>query len=242
MTDFGHEPILVTGAARSATSMIAGVLDRCGAWGGRMSGANQYNKKGMFENSDIRNGVTKPFLASIGACRMGQDPLPDIDLCTKVATERGVELRDRVLSIIRGQGYLGTVKWFYKGAKMCLFWPVWNEAFPDATWIIVRRPDEDIISSCLTTAFMRKREGRSGWQAWLDVHKKRFREMADAGMNVTEVWSNEVVSGDFSALRTTVEGCGLSWDDDAVKEFVDPALYVHNRGGIGAEGIGRESP
>ena len=25
--------------------------------------------------------------------------------------------------------------WFYKGAKACLMWPMWHDAFPDAKWI-----------------------------------------------------------------------------------------------------------
>ena len=41
------EPILITGAARSGTSMSAGVVSLCGAWGGELSGPNVYNKKGM---------------------------------------------------------------------------------------------------------------------------------------------------------------------------------------------------
>lgn len=231
MTDFRHEPILVTGAARSATSMIAGIVHACGAWGGRLSGPNRYNKRGMFENSDIRNTVVKPFLVSIGADKMGQNPLPDIDLCRKIAAVKGPEIRRAVLKIVDGQRYSGNLRWFYKGAKMCLFWPVWHAAFPKATWVIVRRPDEDVVSSCVTTDFMRKRNGRTGWQDWLNEHKERFAEMQTEDLDVTEVWSNEVVRGDFGDIRRVVEKARLSWNGDAVKEFVDPALYVHDQGG-----------
>lgn len=235
MANFGHEPILVTGAARSATSMIAGIIAACGAWGGRTSGPNQYNKKGMFENADIRNTIVKPFFDSMGVDRMGQNPLPDVGRCKELAPMKGPEVRDAVLRTIRGQGYSGDIRWYYKGAKLCLVWPIWKEAFPNATWVIVRRPDVDIVSSCMTTAFMRKREGRAGWQEWLDEHKKRFQEMADAEMNVTEVWSNEVAAGRFNAVRAVVENVGLVWDEGAVSAFVDPTLYVHNAGGVHAE-------
>ena len=34
------DPILITGCARSGTSMIAGVINICGAFGGDMAGPN----------------------------------------------------------------------------------------------------------------------------------------------------------------------------------------------------------
>ena len=40
-------PIIITGCARSGTSLTAGVINICGAGGGEMSGATIYNKKGM---------------------------------------------------------------------------------------------------------------------------------------------------------------------------------------------------
>jgi hypothetical protein len=54
------DPILITGAARSGTSMTAGVINICGAFGGVLSGPNKNNKKGMFENNRIRQDIAKP--------------------------------------------------------------------------------------------------------------------------------------------------------------------------------------
>ena len=64
------DPILVTGAARSGTSMTAGIIHLCGAFGGKLSGPTTYNKKGMFENGTIRNELVKPFFSAIGADRL----------------------------------------------------------------------------------------------------------------------------------------------------------------------------
>jgi hypothetical protein len=67
-------PILITGCARSGTSMTAGIVHICGAFGGRMSGPTPNNRKGMFENEEVRNQIVKPYLSSIGADPLGQKP------------------------------------------------------------------------------------------------------------------------------------------------------------------------
>lgn len=162
-------PIFITGAARSGTSLVAGIFNLCGAWGGQMAGPNRNNQKGMFENVGIKSQVLKPYLRSIGCDQMGQKPLPDIDMLVQR------DVRTPTLEVIKHQGYRDGI-WMYKGAKMCLFFPVWAQSFPEARWIIVRRPDKDIISSCLRTSFMRAYKDRAGWQGWVDVHKKRFSD------------------------------------------------------------------
>lgn len=93
------EPILITGCARSGTSMTAGIFHTCGVWGGVMGGANRYNKKGTFENSAIRQSIVKLFLKEIGVDPLGQNPLPDINSLPKVD-----DWRDRILETLVHQG------------------------------------------------------------------------------------------------------------------------------------------
>lgn len=116
-------------------------------------------------------------------------------------------------------------KVFYLETSLCLMWHMWHRAFPDATWIIVRRADEDIIYSCQHTGFMRERKTKKGWQEWIEVHKRRFQEMHDAGLNVREVWPTKFVEGDFSEMRTIIEWLGLKWNDEAVQDFICPELF-----------------
>lgn len=65
-------PILITGCARSGTSMVAGVINMCGAFGGSMSGPNHNNAKGMFENARVRNNIVKPYLRQLHVDPLGQ--------------------------------------------------------------------------------------------------------------------------------------------------------------------------
>ena len=236
-----REPILITGCARSGTSMIAGVVNMCGAFGGKMSGPNKNNQKGMFENNTIREDITKPYLRRIGVDPMGQYPLPDVD---SILIPNG--WRKMVEDVMIEQGYVDG-PWMYKGAKMCLFWPVWHYAVPNAKWIIVRRRTGDIVTSCLKTGFMRafaREENRKavgatteaeGWLWWVHQHEKRFVEMINEGVNCKIVWPHRMVEGDYTQLYETLEWLGLEWKSE-VLGFIDPLLW-HARKKIKNNGI-----
>jgi len=237
-------PILITGCARSGTSMVAGIINMCGAWGGELSGPTRFNRRGMFENTRIRNDLVKPFLRDAGCDPMGQKPLPRIRrnlqgndpiLIGFGKGNRFVSVNDRLialwykslLDILKSQGYKGG-SWFYKGAKMCLIWPVWHGLFPKAKWIIVRRDAEDIVRSCLRTSFMRAFRKRSGWLYWVSVHEKRFEEMYEQKLDIREVWPQRMINGDFSQIQGVINALGLEWKFEEVKAFVEPKLW--NRG------------
>lgn len=219
-----NDPILITGCARSGTSMIGGIVHMCGAWGGEMSGPTKYNKKGMFENRIIRNVLIKTYLKESGLDRMGQLPLPDINNLKPFS-----DLKDRITYVIKKQQYEDG-PWFYKGAKMCLLWPIWNEAFPNAKWVIVRRSDKGIIDSCLRTGFMRAYKDTEGWQIWLDEHLKRFKEMRKAGLDIIEIWPEWIIEeGNYRYIKRMIKYLGLKWKDKIIKDFVTPDLWHGNK-------------
>lgn len=209
--------------------MTAGIISLCGAWGGQLAGGTKYNQRGMFENTEIRNQIVKPFLIKIGCDPMGQKPLPEPDKNSDLKKDLVANsnwLRKEVLKIIRGQGYHNDSTWFYKGAKICLIWQMWHLAFPKAKWILVRRRDSDIIRSCMKTSFMKKCGNEKGWQEWINVHKKRFAEMRMMGLNMFEIWPQDIINGDFHKIRAALESFGLVWKKEKVVEFVSPALWT----------------
>lgn len=220
------DPILITGCARSRTSMVAGIINFCGAWGGVMSKPNRNNPKGMFENYEIRNTLLKPYLSSIGADRLGQFPLPNIK-----KIDENVNIKNKVKKIIFNQGYTSGA-WMYKGAKLCLIWPIWHYNFPEAYWIIVRRKTDGIINSCLHTSFMRAFKNKNiqnkvnvknqaeGWRWWIEQHKKRFKEMHKAELKIKEIWTDNIVAGDYREIKNLVEELSLKWDHKKVMNFV----------------------
>lgn len=233
-----QQPILITGCARSGTSMVAGIINLCGAFGGVMSGPNKNNQKGMFENHRIRQDIVKPYFRDIKVDPLGQFPLPEM-----MRLKIPMNWKDNVESIFKEQGYKNG-KWFYKGAKMCLHWPVWSYHWPNAKWIIVRRKKEDIVNSCLKTGFMRAfahdrnrkainvETEREGWQWWVEQHEKRFVEMIMAGLNVKQIWPERMINGDYSQINEMLEWLGMEWKSE-ITEFIEPKLWKARKIRIG---------
>ncbi len=217
--DYLDSPILITGCARSGTSLIAGIIDASGAFGGQMFGPNSFNARGMFENKYIRQEMVKPYLSAIYADPMGQSPLP-IASTVPIVQDWNLVFTKRMVE----EGYLdGPV--FYKGAKACLMWPVWAAAFPFARWIIVRRKTKEIVDSCLRTPFMRAWDKASKWEDWVDHHKQCFREMKAANLNTFEVWPENIIKGDLSEVKDMLQWLDLDWDERRVVEMVSPELW-----------------
>lgn len=223
-----NRPILITGAARSRTSLVAGIVHLCGAFGGQLLPPNINNKKGMFENFAIREQIIKPFLRYLNADPLGQNPLPDQEQVRKLTSGQGFGIiwKCRVLDILRSQGLHKEMRWFYKDAKICLTWQAWREAFPDARWIIVRRNTDEIIDSCLRTSFMKGYKNREGWEGWVNFHIKRFCEMLFSDMNITVIWTDKLLDGDYSVIQPLVEESGLKWDKNIIDAFVSSEITM----------------
>jgi len=212
-------PILITGCARSGTSMTAGIIDHHGAYGGKTIGGGPANPKGFFENREIRENILKPYMQLCGGDPKGQKPLPQINNLIKVTN-----LGFKIEQIIKYNGYHNG-PWYYKGAKMCLVWPTFHVHFPKAKWVIVRREDEDIINSCMNTGFMSAYKCAEGWQEWIDVHKLRFSEMHENGLQIKEVWPSKFVKGDYSEIKETIEWLGMKFNEEIVKDMVVPNKF-----------------
>lgn len=210
--------------------MVAGIIARCGTFGGRLGKGPGGNDRGFYENTEIREQVVKPYLYRCDADLLGQNPLPAIDHLAPYQ-----QLRDDVEKIMIHHGYK-TGPWFYKGNQMCLVWPIWHNAFPDAKWIIVRRDDESIAQSCLHTSFMRGHLTLDGWAGWVAEHKKRFQEMRDEpDLASKEVWPTEIVQGDTDSIKAVVRELGLEWQDDAIQGFVSKEMWRPNYGNVEAQ-------
>jgi hypothetical protein len=219
-----NSPILITGCSRSGTSVVAGVINLCGAFGGNIS-----NPK-MYENKIIKEEITISYLKKLNVDLLGQYPLPDVNC---LLSFRG--MKKKVEQIIIEDGYEKGV-WMVKDTKMSLVWPIWNTAFPHAKWIIVRRRTGDIIDSCLKTGFMRSFHDvnnqkaveangeKEGWLWWIHQHEKRFIEMIEAGLNCKVIWPERMVNGDFEQMKEIINWLKLKWNPECVK-FINTKLW-----------------
>lgn len=209
-----NNPILITGVERSGSTLIAKILDLCGVWSGYCNN--------MFENQTIVGFNNELLdLSPIG--------LPDVD-----TLQIPVNWGKSINGVLVAQKGLGK-PWMVKHSGLTRLWPVWNYAYPDAKWLIVRRKTGDVIQSCVKTGYMRifkdpvirneflfKTE-EEGWLWWIHQYEERFRNMIESGLNCRVIWPERMVTGDYHQMYETIEWLGLKWNND-IPKVIDPLL------------------
>jgi len=208
------KPILITGMERSGISLISEVVQICGALKGTPN--------------EIRDLLVKPFLRGIKADPNGQSPLPDIEMCKKLADSLKDKWRQRVEDIFSMNGLLNLENncWFYADPKSVLIWPIWVRAFPEARWIIVRRKDNDIIRSCLKTGYMSAYDDAKGWWGWLETYKRRFSELTEnKELSVWQIWPQRMIQGRLAEVKAMIHFLGLEWKEKEMDNFITPILW-----------------
>lgn len=218
-------PILITGIPRSGTSAIAAMINLCGAFGGNMS------KRGRFSNDTIQKIMVEPYLMRMGGDKKGQYPLPKIIL-------PDITWRSAIDGIMINEGYKGGI-WMYKDSRLGLMWPVWNDAYKNARWVIVRRRTGDILNSCIKTNYMsgfgvenQKAVGasdeREGWLWMIHQYELRFVEMIQKGLNCKVIWPERMKQGNFQQMYELCDWLNLPWKEEALC-FIDPLLWGNKR-------------
>ena len=209
-TDYLNNPVFVTGVERSGSSLIARILDMCGAFSGRTTQ--------MCENVNLK-GLTDTYYKQMGIDPRGQYPLPNTQEMLIPA-----DWKDQVFGRLGSEDYDEKQTWMYKGSRIAQIWPVWNHAFPNAKWIVVRRRTGDVIESCLKTGFMNAyadqqvqkvlgvETEREGWLWWVHEHEHLFVDMIDTGLNVKVIWPERMMDGNFDQIHEMLEWLGLPWN------------------------------
>jgi len=215
-----QDPILITGAPRSGTSMVAGIIHLLGAWGGNMIGPHLENPKGFFENGAIKEGVTDPYMFNLGYDLLGKREIPPL------RKRRIPRLKQDIRNVLSLEGY-DDGPWFFKSPMACLVSSAWIHVYKDAKWIIVRRDIEQNAQACINTSWM---IGRSGLQQWVDYvaeYNRRMDLMFDDidPDSIFSIWPQKIVDGEYSELENAIIALGLNWDEDAVVNFVDPDFW-----------------
>ena len=203
-------PIFITGCERSGSTIIAKIVSHCGAFTGTITE--------MYENIEVK-GLLDRYYDLVGADTRGQYPLPNTKKLI-IPTNWKQTVEDILIEEKCNEENL----WMLKGSRLCQIWPVWQYAFPNAKWIIVRRRTPDIIGSCLKTGYMRAYKDKEGWLGWVHEHENLFVEMIEAGINCKQVWPERLATGDYTQMKETVEWLGLTWKDDLVK-IIEPLMW-----------------
>ncbi len=215
-------PIFVTGIERSGNSFVARMISMCGAFSGRTTK--------MMENRKLRSLVSS-YYNQLHIDSRGQYPLAPVNDLYKPT-----DWKHRVEDRLEMDRYAGDKLWLYKSSRIAQIWPIWNEAYPDAHWIIVRRATRDVLYSCMNTSFMNAyryrniqnkinvTNEREGWLWWVHQHEDLFRSIMAANLNYTVIWPERMLNGDYRQARELIESLGLKWNPKVVK-YLDLMLY-----------------
>jgi len=224
--------IFITGAERSGSTLIARIFDICGVFKGVTTS--------MYENVEMKN-LCDEYLLDVNVRH--NTFMPDTQTLTIP-----VDWGKRIDSILYGCECYKDGTWMFKHSGLAQMWPVWNYAYPDAKWIIVRRRTGDIVQSCMKTAYMTlfKNEANvlqigaltqeEGWKWWVHQYEKKFVEMMEAGLNCRIIWPERMVVGDYEQIYQTIEWLGLKWNPKIVK-IIDPLLDKSRRKEYGTSNI-----
>jgi hypothetical protein len=200
-----ESPCLLTGVPRSGSTMIAATINMCGAFAGEMS------KRGMYSNDKIREE-----LALLQEVTTGID-----EKWIPVNWKREIE------DILISQGYKKGM-WMYKDSNLSKTWKIWNYAYPNAKWVIVRRRTGDIIQSCMKTGYMTEHSTEEGWLTMVHEYEARFVEMMTEGLNCKIIWPERMVQGNYEQLYELCDWLGLKWNPDALR-YIDSLLWKSNK-------------
>jgi hypothetical protein len=223
MSNYKDIPIFITGAERSGRTIIAKIL--------KLSGAFTGITNAMYENQQIKKLMTG-YYKSINADPNGQYPLPQ-----KEDIYPFIALKESVSEILDIDNYTGKTPWMYKSSNLCQLWKLWNQDYPNAKWIIVRRKPSDIAYSCLKTTFMCgfssvKRQSEIGvagekeaWLWWVKQHELMFQEMVAAGLNIKVIWPEDLVDGNYESVKEILDWVGLPFDEEEIRKEIDPMLW-----------------
>ena len=199
--------ILITGIPRSRTSLTAAIFEKCGAeFGKNLKKPNKHNPLGYYEDMAIIRNLVNPHWDN-----MGFHPLDRVNMPNK---QDVIIDPDWQVKVKRIMGHLSP-NTAIKEPKMCLYWEQWHDAFPEAKWVIVRRPRAEVLESITNrTPWIRNTLTHSQAQCYINHHLHRIAELK-AEVNYFEVHTNKFIHSDFSEIQQCAEWCGLKWNDKA---------------------------
>ena len=209
------DPILITGAARSGTSLVANIIHHAGAKGGDVS-VNPIpgeQPTGFYENEELTTRVSKSILFDLGFDPRGVKKIPDHNVPT-------FDVSVQVFNIARKQGITVGDVWYLKIIKGLLLYRTYLRSFPNSQWVLVRREPDGIIQSCMLASFMVGRETANEWADYVRHYTRMMIRLKRECPQVREVWYEKLLAGEHDEIESVLGWLGLDYD----KEYIDKTV------------------
>jgi len=208
-----QDPILIAGAPRSGTTMLAGLLHHHGVWVGRARTTRYPDTNVQFgsENQDIKN-VMKNIAHHIHYDNW-DTPLPDYNCTACDYTQKRIE-----------RYVPDDVRWLVKTSWVLIFCDLWMEMYPDALWVFPTRAPQKILESMNRHPGMRRRP---------DKQKKRFinalqQRQSDISSRVRDYINLDVdafIQQENNEVERLFDFLGMELDSGIVDNWIEPDRY-----------------
>jgi len=133
-----ERPLVLTGMHRSGTSLVARLFIEAGVDLGReLLGTGEHNLAGHFEDQDFLSFHEHVLIARDPSKRVLWEPPHDLAWSTSE--------RERAAQIVRAR--VGGAPWGWKDPRTVLFLESWRELLPNATFCLLFRSPEQVVSS-----------------------------------------------------------------------------------------------
>lgn len=187
--------IIITGCPRSGTTLTSQVFQACGA---------DFGKVNALMESPSNKRSLKNSLGLAGFDALAQRPLPEAPLTPL----KPINFPDEI----------------HKECKIVFFWEWVHDKYPDAKWVIVRRSQSEIASSCMRTPFMIRYKEHKDWFKMIRTYEKHMEDMK-AHVDFREVWPKKFKSDpDDPMMKDAVEWAGYTWDEDKARSAIKGSL------------------
>ena len=208
------DPILITGAGRSGTSLVAGIIHRHGAVAGAVGKpGDRWNPTGYYENYEMVESVSKSILRRAGFDIMGQKPIPKEPIPAE-------DIRQKVEKIAFKQGIKPGDVWYYKDAKLLLVYKSYLKSFPGSKIMLVRREPTGIVNSCMRTPFMAGRTTQEQWLEWLEDYERFMGYLKSESQNVVEIWYEDLQAGNYTGIENVIRWLGFEFNKEIINNII----------------------
>ena len=221
-------PIIIAGTYRGGTSMMTGLCAACGAWTGHTMPGNDFNPKGYFEHEGLKSVLHLMLQIS------GYNDSDDLPPESLIDTRDADRLHHVLETLMLAEGYQGG-PWVMKNPKIPFFWRYFDRIYPDAKWIITRRDKASILKSMQRVNVLTLKPKAEPFTAdilsrVIDGYMMRLDsiERQLPADRVRTLSSDDIVAGNMDTLKDVMEWAGLTYDDSAVKEFIEPAYFTQS--------------
>lgn len=228
-------PIIILGAARSGTSLVADLVHRWGAYGGdpaELTAGNAANPRGYFEHRKMQQFMVR---------QLGVDFwIPDFPERLRQQA-RVPELRALALELVRDMEAPERA-WFWKEPLLSIALPFWQEFWTDPIYLITLRNPYEVVVSFEKLSLVPAAAGRvsiiaAGLLRWQYFMLSILQGTEASRSRIFVPYSSLVESADEQCRRLCRfldDHCGVDGRPDRFDrmiETIEPSLH-HNRSEI----------